>query len=248
MATGVVLNGGSAWAFQLDGLITLTADGSFGGNAIVIENSADVEFFSSNNQGAINGQGYLARKNSSGQNARLLRFITVTNLSVHNIILIDSPTFHLVFNGVTNMELFYLTVRGPDIGGTDGVDLICTNNCYIHDIEITNRDECVSVKTPSQNVVIEDAYCNHSGGMSIGSLTADIASSADSSAVSNITMRNIYSYQSTQMLMIKTFPGGTGSVGYVKDSLFENFWSYDCTYGLDIDQCVSDLVVLVGLR
>ena len=36
--------------------------------------------------------------------------------------------------------------------------------------------------------------------------------------------------------MIKTFPGGTGAEGFVKDSLFENFWSYDCTYGLDIDQ------------
>ncbi len=32
--------------------------------------------------------------------------------------------------------------------------------------------------------------------------------------------------------MIKTFPGGTGPVGYVKDSLFENFWAYDTTYGL----------------
>ena len=51
-------------------------------------------------------------------------------------------------------------------------------------------------------------------------------------AVSNITMRNILVYQSTQMLMIKTYPGGTGAVGYVKDSLFENFWAYDTTYAL----------------
>jgi hypothetical protein len=34
------------------------------------------------------------------------------------------------------------------------------------------------------------------------------------------------------MLMIKTFPGGDGKVGYVKDSIFENFWAYDTTYGL----------------
>jgi hypothetical protein len=55
-------------------------------------------------------------------------------------------------------------------------------------------------------------------------------------AISNITMRNIYSHQCTQMLMIKTYPGGSGAVGHVKDSLFENFWAYDSTYGLDIDQ------------
>jgi rhamnogalacturonan hydrolase len=34
--------------------------------------------------------------------------------------------------------------------------------------------------------------------------------------------------------MIKTFPGGTGATGYVKDSVFENFWAYDSTYGLGI--------------
>lgn len=123
------------------------------------------------------------------------------------------------------------------MGGTDGIDLVCTDNCYLHDFEVTNRDECVSVKSPSQNVLIENAYCNHSGGMSIGSLTADGVTSDDAgAAVSNITMNNIYSYKCTQMLMIKTFPGGSGATGYVKDAVFSNFWSYDSTYGLDIDQ------------
>lgn len=34
------------------------------------------------------------------------------------------------------------------------------------------------------------------------------------------------------MLLIKTWPGGSGAVGYVKNSLFENFVAYDTTYGL----------------
>ena len=246
MAAGVVLSGASGWAFRLDGLITLTEDGSFNGNAIVVEKGNDVEFYSSNNLGAINGQGFLTRKSAGAQNARLLRFISITNLSVHSLILVDSPTFHLIFNTVSNLEAYYLTIRGPDIGGTDGIDLMCTDNCYIHDFEVTNRDECVSVKSPSQNVLIEDAYCNHSGGMSIGSLTADVTSPAAAAEVSNITMRNVYSYQSTQMLMIKTFPGGSGAQGYVKDSKFENFWSYDCTYGLDIDQCIYPYPLTLG--
>ena len=245
MAAGVVLSGASGWAFQLDGLITLTENGSFNGNAIVVEKGNDVEFYSSNNLGAINGQGYLKRQSDGAQNARLLRFISITNLSVHNLILVDSPTFHLIFNTVSNLEAYYVTIRGPNIGGTDGIDLTCTDNCYIHDFEVTNRDECVSVKSPSQNVLIEDAYCNHSGGMSIGSLTADITSPAAAAEVSNITMRNVYSYKSTQMLMIKTFPGGSGAEGYVKDSKFENFWSYDCTYGLDIDQCIYPYLLIL---
>lgn len=171
--TGVTLSGGSAFAIQIDGLIILTSDGDFGGNAIVIEKSSDVEVFSSNAEGAINGQGYIERITSSGQNARLMRFITVSDLSVHDLIFVDSPTFHLVFNGVSNLEAYQITVRGPDLGGTDGIDLTCSDNCYLHDIEVTNRDECISVKSPSENVLIEDIYCNQSGGMSIGSLTAD---------------------------------------------------------------------------
>jgi rhamnogalacturonan hydrolase len=38
------------------------------------------------------------------------------------------------------------------------------------------------------------------------------------------------------MSMIKTWPGDSGPVGYLKDPLFENFWAYDITYALDIDQ------------
>jgi len=113
------------------------------------------------------------RLTTSSQNARLFRFISCTNISIHDLIFVDSPTFHLIFNSVSNLEAYHITIRGADKGATDGIDLGCDDNCYLHDIEVTNRDECISVKSPSQNVLIEDIYCNQSGGMSIGSLTAD---------------------------------------------------------------------------
>jgi rhamnogalacturonan hydrolase len=122
---------------QIDGLITLTSGGSFAGNAFVIQNSNDVEVFSSNGKGASNGQGYITRITKSGQNARLFRFISCTNISFHDMILVDSPTFHLVFNSVSNMEAYHITIRGPSVGGTDGIDVICTDNCYLHHIEVT---------------------------------------------------------------------------------------------------------------
>ncbi|KAL7271771.1 hypothetical protein RUND412_005452 [Rhizina undulata] len=232
MSTGVILNATSTWAFQLDGLITLDPDGTFGGNAIVINQATDFEFFSSKGKGAIQGQGYLQRINSSSQNARLLRFVNCTNYSVHDIILVDSPKFHLIHNGAVNMETYHITIRGGNEGGLDGVDVTCDSNCYLHHIEVTNRDECISVKTPSKNVLIEEIYCNQSGGMSIGSLDAD----SGGSAIDYIHMRRIYVHQNNHMLLIKTFPGGTGAVGYVKNSIFEDFWAYDTTYALDIDQ------------
>lgn len=69
VATRITLNAEKSFAIQIDGLITLTPDGSFGGNAVVIKNANDVEVLSSNGIGAIDGQGYIARKTSSGHNA-----------------------------------------------------------------------------------------------------------------------------------------------------------------------------------
>jgi hypothetical protein len=78
----------------------------FGGNALVIKNAYDVEIFSSNGMGVINGQGYIARKTSSCQNARFVRFVNSSYVSIHDILLVDSPTFHLVFNRVSNLHAF----------------------------------------------------------------------------------------------------------------------------------------------
>lgn len=56
MATWVTLNGGSAWAINLEGIIVRT--GTAGGNMIYIEHSTDFEIYSSRGTGAIQGYGY----------------------------------------------------------------------------------------------------------------------------------------------------------------------------------------------
>ena len=110
MSSSVQL-GGEDWAFQLDGLITLNATGAFTGNAFVFKYVEDLEIFSSNNLGAINGQGYVNRYGGPGSNTRLLRVISGNRVSVHNIVLVDSPAFHLIFDGVNNTEVYYMTIR-----------------------------------------------------------------------------------------------------------------------------------------
>ena len=77
----MVLNGGTKWAFQLDGLITLSEDGKFNGNAIVVRRAKDFEMYSSNGKGAIQGQGYKQRISGSSQNARLLRVCSTSILN-----------------------------------------------------------------------------------------------------------------------------------------------------------------------
>jgi rhamnogalacturonan hydrolase len=80
------------------------------------------------------------RPNQAGRATwpRLLRVLKSTNVSVHDIMLVDGPSFHLVVNEVTNAEIYRITIRGGNQGGLDGVDISGTNY-YVHHVEVTNR-------------------------------------------------------------------------------------------------------------
>lgn len=66
---------------------------------------------------------------------RLVRIISPINTSVHDLILVDSPKFHIVFDFAENLEVYHLTIRGANLGSYDGVDVVGTNY-WIHDIEV----------------------------------------------------------------------------------------------------------------
>ncbi|EJD02519.1 rhamnogalacturonan-hydrolase [Fomitiporia mediterranea MF3/22] len=218
MQTWQNLSGGTKWAFQMDGIITRTSTTT--GNMIAITDADDFEFFSSNSAGAIQGLGYQCRN----AGPRLIRIVTSTNFSVHDVILVDSPEFHLVIQEGSNGEIYNLAIRGADIGGSDGVDVWGTNH-WIHDVEVTNRDECVTVKSPSTNILVEQIWCNQSGGSAIGSLGAD-------TTIENILYRNVYTNGGNQIFLIKSWGGS----GYLKNVYLQNFLSLNTAYGLDIDQ------------
>ncbi|PAV21490.1 rhamnogalacturonase [Pyrrhoderma noxium] len=228
METWQTLSGGSKWAFQLDGIITRT--GTSGGNMILVENTSDFEFFSSNSAGAIQGNGYQVRNTGP----RLLRIAKTKDFSVHDIILVDSPVFHLVIQEGTNGEVYNMAIRGTNLGGSDGIDVWGTNN-WIHDVEVTNRDECVCVKSPSSNIMVERVWCNQSGGSSIGSLGAGVA-------VEDIYYRDVYTNGGNQIFLIKSWGGS----GYAKNILLENFLSHNTAYGLDVDQYWSGMTQADG--
>ncbi|KAJ0269909.1 hypothetical protein COL940_012080 [Colletotrichum noveboracense] len=103
-------------------------------------------------------------------------------VDLHDLILVDSPKFHIVFDFAVNLEAYHLTIRGANLGSYDWVDVVGTNY-WIHDIEVTNRDECVSVKSPSNHALVE-----------------------------NLHARNISIIQGNNIAFIKTYPGGSGYV------------------------------------
>lgn len=65
-----------------------------------------------------------------------------------------------------------MIVRGGNEGGLDGID-VWGFDIWIHDVEVTNKDECVTVKSPANHILVENIYCNWSGGCAMGSLGAD---------------------------------------------------------------------------
>lgn len=134
LGTWVTLNGGTGVSINLEGTIYRT--GTAGGNMIYIEHTTDFEFYSANSAGAIQGYGYQFLSQGT-YGPRILRLYEVTNFSIHDIALVDSPAFHLTMDTCTNGEVYNTIIRGSNKGGLDGVDVWGTN-IWVHDVEVTS--------------------------------------------------------------------------------------------------------------
>lgn len=216
MATWVTLTGGTGVSINLEGIIYRTGtEETSAYTMIFVEHTTDFEFYSATSAGAIQGYGYEYLTDDT-YGPRLLRLYDVTDFSVHDIALVDSPAFHFTMDTCTNGEVYNMIVRGANEGGLDGID-IWGSNIWVHDVEVTSesrmpkawsrlkgigwltwlasftdKDECVTVKSPADHILVESVYCNWSGGCAIGSLAAD-------TAISNIEYNHVYSQNCNQM-------------------------------------------------
>ncbi|GKZ80866.1 hypothetical protein AnigIFM56816_005375 [Aspergillus niger] len=232
MDTWVSLSGGKATAIILDGTIYRT--GTDGGNMILVENSSDFELYSNSSSGAVQGFGYVYHREGDLDGPRILRLQDVSNFAVHDIILVDAPAFHFVMDDCSDGEVYNMAIRGGNSGGLDGID-VWGSNIWVHDVEVTNKDECVTVKSPANNILVESIYCNWSGGCAMGSLGAD-------TDITDILYRNVYTWSSNQMYMIKS----NGGSGTVNNTLLENFIGHGNAYSLDIDSYWSSMTAVDG--
>jgi rhamnogalacturonan hydrolase len=175
LAAWVTLSGGNAWALQLDGMIYRNA--ATGGNMIFIEHTTDFELFSSTSSGGMQGLGYQYHAKGDTSGPRLLRLYEATSFSVHDIVLVDSPLFHLTCDTCEQGEFYNMAIRGGNMGGIDGVDL-WGDNLWAHDIEVTNKDECVTIKVSINSV----SPSTRSGRLMLPSHQLQISSSNPSTA------------------------------------------------------------------
>lgn len=86
-----------------------------------------------------NSSSYASTNIPSTSRPRLVRIVSPTNASFHDLLLIDSPKFHFVLDFALNVEVYHLTIRGANLGSYDGIDAIGTNY-YIHDNEVGYLD------------------------------------------------------------------------------------------------------------
>lgn len=87
----------------------------------------------------------------------------------------------------------------------------------------------------SNHFLIENIYCNWSGGCAIGSLGTD-------TDIYEITYQNVYSQNCNQMFMFKS----NGGNGTVSDSQFTNFIGHDNAYSLYINAYWTDEALAAG--
>ncbi|KAB8216035.1 RGase C [Aspergillus novoparasiticus] len=233
LATDLELKHGESTAFQLDGVLARGHEGSY--QLILVRDCHDCEFFSGNSQGAVQGYGYEYLQDGN-YGERLFRFQDVSDFSIHGFAAIDSPAYYFVFDTVSNGEIYNLIVRGiADLGMTDAFD-IWGQNVWVHDIEVTNGDECVTVKSPAADFLIENIYCNLSGGTAIGSL-------GTGTNISNIHYRNLYMNQA-DACYLKTHNGD----GIVKNIVWENVIVHGGPYPLAVNEAWGKDVGSTGVQ
>ena len=61
-----------------------------------------------------------------------------------------------------------------------------TMDVYVRGVRVHNGDDCMTIKSGSSNVLVEDFYCEHGDGLTIGSVWYD--------DVENITYRRVVSH------------------------------------------------------
>jgi len=219
--------GGSGYTVQIDGTITIAFNTKLAGTMIQWNHCDSITVKGS---GKILGQGSLWRPNGDlskyPSRPRLLRFENCNNCKISGIQLNNSPMFHLTLIG-NNNEISNMVVIADNIGETDAFD-VSGNNNYVHNVEVTNGDECVTVKNPTTNFLAENIVCHYTAGCNMGSF----GNAATNVAISNVHYRNVTMYNSEAGPQIKTYPN---NLGYVRNITYEDFTLSNVAYPIALN-------------
>ncbi|TYG49348.1 hypothetical protein ES288_D10G087300v1 [Gossypium darwinii] len=138
-----------------------------------------------------------------------LRFQNCNNLKMLNTNFHNSPQTHVLLLGCQNVELGFLNIQSPGTSpNTDGIHIQFGRNVSIHNSQIADGDDCISIGDKTYDVKINDIKCGPGHGVSIGSLGRD----GEVVQVNNIKVKRVSFHGTTNGVRIKTWQTGRGLV------------------------------------
>ncbi|WOL18447.1 AP-4 complex subunit mu-like [Canna indica] len=95
-----------------------------------------------------------------------LRFLKVSNTTVHNLTLINSKGFHINIQQSSSVRINSLHIWAPaDSPNTDGIHISRSDNVRITSTKIGTGDDCISIGEGSTNVLIQGVSCGPGHGI-----------------------------------------------------------------------------------
>nr|KYP32442.1 Polygalacturonase [Cajanus cajan] len=192
--------------------------------------------------GIINGNGRKWWENSCKINKSLpckpaptaVQFLGCNNLSVTNLKFKNAQQMHVRFQRCHNVTASYLSVTAPEHSpNTDGIHVTETQNIVITNSVIGTGDDCISIVSGSQDVLVRNVRCGPGHGISIGSLGAG----KSEAQVSNVLVDGAIITGTSNGVRIKTWQGGSG---YVKNIKFTNIEMRNVKNPIIVDQNYCD--------
>ncbi|KAI6689954.1 hypothetical protein NL676_026782 [Syzygium grande] len=174
-----------------------------------------------------------------------LRIQKCNGVYLQNLHFKNSPQMHLIVYGSSDVYMTSLNISAPDESpNTDGIHIGSSHGVSVRSSIIgtgdallsseTICDDCISISDHTSKISVSDIRCGPGHGISIGSL----GKGGEEVSVSNIDVKNVDFYGSTNGARIKTWQAGRGRVSQV---LFSNLKFTAVKNPIIIDQYYCDV-------
>ncbi|KAJ1551471.1 hypothetical protein HK096_010506, partial [Nowakowskiella sp. JEL0078] len=163
----------------------------------------------------------------------LLKTVMVQHSIIHGLTLKNSPFWSMAAGG-RYVDIYDMLISSPSNAGgsknVDGIDPVNATHIYIHDSIINSGDDCIAVKNNVSFIEVANVICNHSHGLSIGS----VGIRGSFANISHVLIRDsiMYGNETTNGARVKTWDGGSGSVSYIR---FDNITLHDVYNPIIVD-------------
>ncbi|XP_020206761.1 probable polygalacturonase At3g15720 [Cajanus cajan] len=172
----------------------------------------------------------------------ILKFLSCNDLSVSNLMIINSPKAHIHVNFCDGAILSNINISAPgDSPNTDGIDISSSKNIIVEDSTFETGDDCIAITGNSSYINATRIACGPGHGISIGSLGRNNANDR----VEEVHVRNCTFTNTKNGARIKTWIGGSG---YARKIYFEQIILSQAKNPIIINQYYSDYVTNGGLE